>query len=332
MDVHAYAAKSKGAKLAPFTYTTDELKPHDVLVKITHCGICHSDIHLIDDDWGVTEYPLVPGHEIIGLVEGRGSDVMHLREGDRVGVSWTKGTCMECVACIAGIHAECTKAVETCVKHHGGFSTYVTSDSRLTYKIPEALSSEQTAPLLCGGSTVFNPIRRFARPDTTAAVVGIGGLGHLALQFLSKFGCRVVALSHTPDKKEDSKRFGATEFSITKEGNLDQYARFFDFILYTPHVAFDARMYLSLLKPNGVLAVVGAAPSIVTDASSVIFGTKSITGGSVESGQNITDMLAFSARHHVQAQTERFALDECNRAIEKVRSNTIRYRAVLGIA
>ena len=176
MSFHAYAAHSKKSALKPFVYEPLPLGPHDVEIRISHCGICHSDVHLVDGDWGMGSYPMVPGHEIVGTVTALGSEVRHLEAGARVGVGWQRGACLACDSCIAGDENLCAQNVATCVGNYGGFADRVRLDGRFAFPIPEGIASENAAPLLCGGATVYSPLRRWVRPSMRVGVVGIGGL------------------------------------------------------------------------------------------------------------------------------------------------------------
>lgn len=330
MSIHAFAALGVSEKLVPFTYDSDPIKSHEVTIKISHCGICHSDIHLIDNDWSTNSYPLVPGHEIIGVVTDKGNAVTHLEIGQRVGVGWQCSSCLECKQCTTGNENLCSRNQATAAGHHGGFANYVRSDSRFAIPIPDALPSEQAAPLLCGGITVYNPLRNFnIRPDMKVAVVGIGGLGHLALQFYRAYGCEVTAISHTENKKEEALEFGAHHFIASRNQELSNMANYFDFILTTAHVNLNWQALVNALAPNGKLCLVGAADNITVPVFSLISGQKSIVSSVIGSPARIKEMLEFAARQRVLAQTELFKLSDVNDAIKKVRENKVRYRAVL---
>ncbi len=330
MPIHAYAVLDPKDKLVPFSYENKPIDPHEVTIKVTHCGICHSDIHLIDNDWGVSKYPLVPGHEIIGTVSDKGSQVTHLEIGQRVGIGWQCGSCLECNYCISGNENLCAKNQATAVMHHGGFAHYVRSDARFAIKIPQNLPSEHAAPLLCGGITVYNPLRNYdIRPDMKVAIVGIGGLGHMAVQFYRAYGCHVTAISHSENKKDEAIELGAHEFISTKTQDLTKFENKFDFILTTAHVDLDWQGLVNALRPNGKLCLVGVANNISVPVFSLISGQKSIVSSVIGSPYRISEMLEFAARQRILPKVEVFKLSEVNEAICKVRENTIRYRAVL---
>src|SRR5512139_2220194 len=258
MSFHAYAAHAKKGALVPFVYEPSPLGPHDVEIGISHCGICHSDVHLVDGDWGMGTYPMVPGHEIVGTVAALGPEVRHLEAGQRVGVGWQRGACLSCESCAAGEENLCLRNEATCVDHHGGFADRIRLDGRFAFPMPEGLESESAAPLLCGGVTVYSPLRRWVRPSMRVGVVGIGGLGHLALQFARAMGCEVAAISTSPDKEEEARSFGAHRFLATREPKaLRSAAGTLDFILSTVFASPDWKGLLGALRPNGVLCLDG---------------------------------------------------------------------------
>ncbi len=210
MTISSWAATAADAPLQPFSYEPRELGPFDLEIAISHCGICHSDIHMLDNDWGMSTYPLVPGHEIIGTVRQAGSAVTKFTAGRRVGVGWQRSSCMECEWCVGGMETCCAGQQATCVGHHGGFAEAIRTDSRFAFAIPEDLPSAAAAPLLCGGVTVYTPLRDAVRPSSRVGVIGIGGLGHMAIRFARAFGCEVTAFSTSPAKEEEARRLGAS--------------------------------------------------------------------------------------------------------------------------
>ncbi len=331
MTVHAWAAPKKGAALEAFEYEPSELGPHDVDIAISHCGICHSDVHLVDGDWGVGRYPMVPGHEIVGAVTALGEAVRHLKLQDRVGVGWQRGACLACESCGRGEENLCVSDEATCVDHYGGFADRIRLDARFAFLIPEGLSSEAAAPLLCGGVTVHAPLARVAQPAMRVGVVGIGGLGHLALQFARAMGCEVTALSSSPEKEGDALRFGAHHFVATRERKaMTALARTFDVVVSTAFVAQDWSRLISALRPNGTLCLVGVpAEPLSVPAGSLIGGQRSITGSAIGGRPAIREMLEFAARHGVQAQTQVRPMDQADAALAETRKGRARYRVVL---
>jgi uncharacterized zinc-type alcohol dehydrogenase-like protein len=330
--IEAYAALSTKDQLQPFTYAVKELKPYEVLIEVTHCGICHSDIHLIDDDWQRSIYPLVAGHEVVGKIVEIGS-MANIKMHERVGVSWLYSSCLECPTCLSGNNHVCPDRKATCIGHHGGFAKYMTADSRFVYKIPKNLSSAIAAPLLCAGATVYAPIRRLKiQAPHQVAVLGIGGLGHLAIKFCHAFGCKVTAISSMADKKEEAIGFGASDFITLDElkKDLKKTASRFDFILSTTHADLDWNLICSLLKPTGTLCFLGRPHNQMLIDPSIAFGSdRSITGSAVANRFMIQEMLQFCDDHKIEPQIELFKMSNINQAIERVRKNLARYRIVL---
>ena len=203
MKFQAYAATGLGEKLKPFEYEPGSLEKTEVEIKVEYCGVCHSDLSMLDNEWGMTTYPIVPGHEVIGVVQALGEQVNHLKIGQRVGVGWNSKSCMSCEWCIGGNHNLCSTAQGIIVGRHGGFADQVRADAAWTIPIPTTIKPEVAGPLLCGGVTVFNPIVQFdVKPTDRVGVIGIGGLGHMALKFLHAYGCEVTAFSSSPDKRQ----------------------------------------------------------------------------------------------------------------------------------
>ncbi len=334
MGFTAFAVKSAGAQLERVELERpSELGPFDVEIAVEFCGICHSDIHLIDNDWRVSTYPLVPGHEIVGTVERKGALVSHLKVGDRVGVGWQCSSCMCCEWCQRGEEPACDKHGATCVGRPGGYAEYVVADSRFAFPIPAQLPSDAVAPLLCGGITVYTPLARFARPAQRVGVIGIGGLGHLALQFARAMGCEVTAFSTSPSKEAEAKRLGAHDFVLsTDDKAMKARANYFDLILSTVTVDLNWPLWLSLVRKHGRLQLVGASPgNISVPVMQLVGGQKTISGTIIGGRAGIREMLEFAARHGVRAQVEVLPLERVNEAIARVRSNEARYRMVLKV-
>lgn len=332
MVIHGYASKAKNQSLQPFEYNPEQLGSWDIDVKITHCGICHSDIHLIDNDWGTSIYPLVPGHEIIGTVTAVGSNVKSLKVGQRVGIGWQRSSCFNCEWCKQGEENLCSKQEATCVGHKGGFAESIRADSRFAFSIPEKLASEYAAPLLCGGITVYSPLKSHKIDSTKhVGVIGIGGLGHLALQFAKAMGAKVTAFSSTPTKEAEAKKFGADAFvSSTDTKAMERLANTFDLILCTIAQSLDWSVYVNLLRPKGILCFVGAQDKPANiPVFPMIIGRKGIDGSNIGSRHDIEEMLNFAASNGIKPQIEVFPMNEVNAALEKLRANNIRYRAVL---
>lgn len=306
--------------------------PHEVEIGITHCGVCHSDLHLISNDWGISQYPFIPGHEIIGEVTLVGSEVSSLKVGQRVGLGWQANSCGACEWCISGRENLCPAAEATCVHRHGGYADRVRANARFVVPIPEGLASENAAPLLCGGITVYNPLRAHGvNPASRVGIIGIGGLGHMAIQFARVFGAEVTAFSTSAEKEAEAKTLGAHHFVNTRESRaLKDVAGSFDFILSTINADQDWGVYIQALRPTGTLCFVGVPPSpVALQAFSLIAGLRTVTGSPIGSPHQLREMLDVAARHGVKAQIESFPMAKANDAIEKVKKNKVRYRAVL---
>lgn len=331
-EIHGLAAHAAGAQLLAFKYDPGELGRHEVEIKISHCGVCHSDVHLIDNDWGFTKYPFIPGHEIVGTVVGLGADVQGLKMGERVGVGWQADSCGICEMCRQGDEHLCAKVQPTCVGRNGGYADKIRVNARFAIPIPAALESESVAPMMCAGITVYSPLRNHGvRPSSRVGIIGIGGLGHLGIQFAKAFGAEVTAFSTAKDKEAEAKALGAHHFVNTRDtGALKKVAGSFDFLLSTVSADQDWQGYVGALKPKGTFCLVGAASSpIQVQGFSLLAGQKSISGSPTGSPRDLYEMLDVAARHGVKAITERFAMAKANDAVAKVKKNKVRYRAVL---
>jgi len=332
--IAAFAAREKGGRLEPFEYEPGPLGGSDVEIAVAHCGLCHSDLHLIDDAWNRSRYPLVPGHEIVGTVVACGPQVRELRPGQRVGVGWQRGACLGCDLCVAGLENLCPEQQATCLGHPGGLAERVRVDARFAFALPDDLDGAAAAPLLCGGITVYAPLRRFAvGPHSRVAVVGIGGLGHLALLMLRAFGCEVTAFSTSPSKRDEALAMGATHFSASHEPlAVLEHTNRFNLVLSTVHARLDWTTYLRTLRPRGTLCLVGSPPGLLQlPASLRVTGERSVAGSDIGGRATIREMLQFCARHKVAPRIEESAMTEANvnAAVQRLRENKVRYRAVL---
>jgi len=332
IEFHGLAVHAAGAQLLAYKYDPGELKAHEVEVRISHCGVCHSDIALIDNDWGMSKYPFIPGHEIVGTVAAVGAEVRDRKVGERVGIGWQADSCGICEWCRQGDEHLCASSQPTCVGRNGGYAGTIRVNSRFAILVPEALESENAAPLLCGGITVYAPMRNHGvRPTSRVGVVGIGGLGHLGVQFAKAFGAEVTALSTSKDKEAEARQMGADHFVNTRDtGELKKIAGSFDFLLSTVSADQDWQSLVNSLRPKGTLCVVGVPPSpISVQAFPLIAGQRSISGSPSGSPRDLHEMLDVAARHGVKAITERFAMAKANEAIARVKKSKVRYRAVL---
>lgn len=327
-----YAATAAKGELAPYEYDLGPIGPHDVEVAVTHCGVCHSDLAMIDDDWHYSKYPLVPGHEVVGTVAAVGAAVAGLAVGQRVGLGWQCGSCGTCEWCATGKEQLCAGEVDTIVGRPGGWADRVRADARFVVPVPDALASADAAPLMCAGTTVFSPlVHHGVTPTMRTAVVGVGGLGHLAVQFLARMGCEVTAVSSTHSKDDEAKRLGATRFVATKgTDELTRAAGSFDFMLVTVSADIPWPEYVAALRPEGTLCLVGLPEADLRIHPFGFVGSeKRVVGGRAGSPSDTRRMLAFAARHGVKPMVEEFPLAEVNRAVNHVRAGKARYRAVL---
>jgi uncharacterized zinc-type alcohol dehydrogenase-like protein len=331
MTIHAFAATTPGGPLTPFEYEPGPLDPNDVEIDVEYCGICHSDLSMLDNAWEMTQYPFVPGHEVIGTIVARGDAVTTRAIGERVGLGWTSRSCMSCEHCMAGDHNLCLTAEGVIVGRHGGFADRVRSHAAWAVPLPDGADPATAGPLFCGGITVFNPLIQFGiRPTSRVGVVGIGGLGHMALQFLAAWGCHVTAFSTSPAKEEEARRMGAHAFVNSRDADaLAGVANCFDMVLVTVNVELDWDAYVATLRPRGHLHVVGAAPSVSAAVFPLIVGQKTIGGSPLGSPSLTATMLEFAARHGIRPITETYPLERVNDAMEKLRSGSPRYRLVL---
>ncbi|MBS1799028.1 MAG: NAD(P)-dependent alcohol dehydrogenase [Acidobacteria bacterium] len=331
-EIQGLAVHAAGAQLLPYKFDPGDLQPNEIEIKISHCGVCHSDIHLIDNDWGISKYPFIPGHEIVGTVIAVGDTVRDRTVGERVGVGWQADSCGICEWCRQGDEHLCAQSQPTCVGRNGGYADRIRVNSRFAIPVPKVLDSENVAPLLCGGITVYSPLRNHGvRPSSRVGVIGIGGLGHMGIQFARAFGAEVTAFSTSKDKEKEAKELGAHHFVNTRDtGALKKVAGSFDFLLSTVSADQDWNAYLQALRPKGTLCVVGVPPSgIQVQAFPLIAGQRAISGSPTGSPRDLHEMLDVAARHNVKAITERFAMAKANDAVAKVKKNQVRYRAVL---
>ncbi len=328
----AYAASAAKNELKPFEYEPGPLAENEVQVKVETCGICHSDLSMLNDDWGMSQFPLVPGHEVIGIVESTGEQVKHLKPGQRVGVGWFSNSCMSCEWCVGGDHNLCGTTEGIIVGRHGGFADRVRIDATWAIPIPDGVNPESAGPLMCGGITVFNPILQFdVKPTYRVGVIGIGGLGHMALKFLDAYGCEVTAFSSSANKEEEAKSFGADHFVNSSDSNsLKNIAESLDFIISTVNVQLDWPAYINVLRPKGRLHIVGAVlEPIPVPVFPLLLGQKSVSASPLGSPNSMEIMLQFAARHQIEPVVETFPMDKVNDAMEKLKSGKPRYRLVL---
>ena len=343
LTVTAYAAASPTADILRTTIERRDVGPDDVLIEIRYAGICHSDIHTVRGDWGAQVYPLTVGHEIAGVVSAVGSAVTKWAVGDRVGVGCMVNSCRECVNCRAGLEQYCENGnVGTYgivdrdgTVTQGGYSTHIVVDQDFVLRIPDAIDLAVAAPLLCAGITTYSPLRHWnAAPGRTVAVVGMGGLGHMAVKLAHALGAEVTVLSQTLSKEADGRAFGATRYYATSNpATFAELKNEFDLIVNTVSAEIDMRAYLSLLRLDGVLVNVGAPPEPLAVPVFALFNNRrSFAGSSIGGIRETQEMLDFCAEHGVVPETELIAADQITEAWRRVLRSDVRYRFVIDIA
>jgi alcohol/geraniol dehydrogenase (NADP+) len=327
-----YAATKPGGPLEPFEFDPGPLGDTEVEIQVEYCGLCHTDLSMVDNEFGISRYPLVPGHEIIGTVLAMGSCAQGITLGQRVGLGWFADSCLTCEWCKSGNHHLCASVVPTIVGRHGGFADRVRANAAWVIPLPDQLDPQSAGPLMCGGITVFNPLLLAqVKPTARVGVIGIGGLGHMALQFAKAWGCEVTAFSSSPEKEAEAKGFGADRVINSRDPEaLKKAANSLDFILSTVNVPLDWGAYIAALRPQGRLHLVGGVTQpLAIPLIPLIFGQKSLAASPTGSPAAIATMLNFAARHHIQPTVETYKLSEINAALERLRQGKPRYRIVL---
>ena len=343
LTVNAYAGSSPTEPLAATTIDRRELGPRDVLIEIKYAGICHSDIHAVRGDWGPQPYPLVPGHEIVGFVAEVGSDVTKHAVGDRAGVGCMVNSCRECDQCRKGNEQYCrngmtgtygaTDADGTITQ--GGYSTHIVVDEDFVLRVPEAIPFEAAAPLLCAGITTYSPLRHWdAGPGKRVAVVGLGGLGHMAVKFAHALGAEVTVLSQSLKKQEDGLRLGADHYHATSDPEtFRELAGRFDLIINTVSAGVDINAFLQLVNVDGALVNVGApAEPLPVQAFALLVGRRSFAGSGIGGIAETQEMLDFCAEHGIASEVELISAEQINEAYERVLASDVRYRFVIDAA
>ena len=342
--IPAYAATSASEPLTRTTIARRDVGPHDVAFDIEFAGICHSDIHTVRNEWGRAKFPIVPGHEIAGIVTEIGSEVTKYKVGDRVGVGCFVDSCRECDNCRAGEQQYCTgggmvgtyNAVgRDGQRTQGGYSTAIVVDENYVLRIPDSIPLDKAAPLLCAGITTYSPLRHWnAGSDSQVAVIGLGGLGHMAVKLAHAMGAHVTVLSQSLKKMEDGLRLGADEYFATSErGTFTELSGRFDLILNTVSANLNLADYLGLLKTDGTLVELGMPENPMTvPAGALIFGRRSISGSLIGGIPQTQEMLDFCAEHDVTPEIEVIDASYVNEAYERVLASDVRYRFVIDTA
>ncbi len=330
--IHAYAVHEPKGLLKPFEFDAGPLQAEEVEIKVEYCGICHSDLSMANNEWGMSQYPVVPGHEVVGTIAAVGERVNTLQVGQQVGLGWFSRSCMTCEWCMSGHHNLCLTAEGTIVGRYGGFADKVRAHHSWVIPLPANLNPATVGPLFCGGITVFNPIVQFdVKPTDHVGVIGIGGLGHMALRFLQAWGCDVTAFSSSPDKEAEARELGANHFVNSRDPEaLKAVANSYDLILSTVNVALDWDAYVAALRPKGRLHLVGAVlQPVSTQLFPLLLGQKSVSASPLGSPTTISHMLDFASRHQIEPVIETFRFDQINEAMDKLEHGKPRYRIVL---
>jgi alcohol dehydrogenase (NADP+) len=339
----AYAANAPNQALAPFTIERRQPGPHDVLIDILYCGVCHSDIHQARDEWGGAIFPMVPGHEIVGKVAKTGEKVTKWKPGDIVGVGCFVDSCRHCDACKSGEEQYCEQLptfTYNCYERdgqtptYGGYSTKITVDDAYVLRIPEGIPLEGAGPLLCAGITTYSPLRRFAaKTGDKIAIVGLGGLGHMGVKFGKAMGAAVTVLSHSPAKRDDALRLGADDFVVTRDADAFQkHAGRFDFILDTVSAKHDFSSYLNLLRLDGTMVLVGLPDPTPLAAMPLITRRRRLAGSMIGGIRETQEMLDYCAAHHIASDVEVIPIQKINEAFERTIKSDVRYRFVIDSA
>jgi alcohol dehydrogenase (NADP+) len=342
-QARAYAALEPQGALVPWTVERRDCRDNDVRIDITHSGICHSDIHQVREEWGGAIFPMVPGHEIVGTVSEIGNGVSTFHVGQRVGVGVYVDSCRSCANCLSGHSHYCLDGSTLTYNArgrdghvmYGGYASSIVVDADYVVSVPDGLDPAATAPLLCAGITVYSPLRHWgAGPGKRVAVIGLGGLGHLAVRFAAALGAEVTVLSHSPSKEEDARRLGAHHFVLTSDRDaFKSRSKSFDLILNTTSADLDLNVYLRLLALDGTLVVIGlpGKPAPV-DAPVLLDQRRSLAGSAIGSVEELQSMLEFCAEHGIVSDIELISADQINAAYDRVVASDVRYRFVIDTA
>jgi alcohol/geraniol dehydrogenase (NADP+) len=331
MSIKGWVAPAAKQKLVLQDIDLGPLGTEDVEVAVESCGLCHSDLSVLNNDWGISQYPAILGHEVIGRVTAVGSAAKGLKVGQHVGIGWTAASCMHCRQCMTGDQHLCVKAQPTILGHRGGFAAHVRSHWAWAVPLPEGLKHAEAGPLLCGGITVFNPLVMYAKPTSHVGIVGIGGLGHMAVKFAAAYGCDVTAFTSSESKFEEARKFGAHHVVSSRDSAaIKKLAGTFDLLIVTVNVPLDWDAMIGALAPNGRMHVVGAIlEPIPVAVFPLILGQRNISGSPTGSPVDIGTMLEFAARHDITPQTEHFPMSRINEAFQRLEAGKARYRIVL---
>jgi alcohol/geraniol dehydrogenase (NADP+) len=327
----AWVARAVKQPLSLEALDLGPLGGEEVEIAVEHCGLCHSDLSVLNDDWGISRFPAILGHEVVGRITALGPNAKGRQVGQRVGVGWDSASCMHCHQCMSGNHHLCPEVQITIIGHRGGFATHIRTHWAWAIALPEALPAAEAGPLLCGGVTVFAPLALHAKPTSRVGVLGIGGLGHLALKFAAAAGCDVTAFTSSESKFDEAKGFGAHHVVSSRDESAIQKLRAsFDLLISTSNVGGHWGALIDALAPNGRLHIVGAVTEPIPLAATSLIFRQSAVGGSPAGPPALIDtMLDFAARHGIAPQNEHFPMSKINDAFARLASGKARYRIVL---
>ena len=340
----SYAAQSKTSALAPYSFERRDPGAHDVVIDILYCGVCHSDIHQVRDEWGGSIYPMIPGHEIVGRISRIGDQVKGFKVGDLAGIGCFVDSCRTCSSCKEGLEQYCETFLSQTYNGYeqdrktptyGGYSTQIVVDEKYTLLVSPKLPMEGVAPLLCAGITTWSPMKTWkVGKGHKLGVLGLGGLGHMAVKLGAALGAEVTMLSTSASKEKDARRLGAHNFALTSDPTaLKKYAGYFDFIIDTVSAQHDFNTYLNLLKRDGTLILVGAPPKPIDFAAfAIIPGRKRIAGSMIGGIKETQEMLDFCAEHNIVSDVEVINIQDINEAYERTIKGDVRYRFVIDMA
>ena len=341
IEVRAYAAQKAKADLAPWKFNRRDLGPNDVLVEIVYSGICHSDIHQVREEWGEAIFPMVPGHEIAGIVKEVGSSVTRFKPGMRAGVGVFIDSCRKCENCLAGENQYCLEGMTGTYNGYerdgktvaqGGYASAIVVNEDYVLHLPENLEMAGIAPLLCAGITLYSPLKHWgAGPGKKVGIIGLGGLGHMGVKFAHALGAEVTVLSHSANKEADAKNMGADHFILTKdEAVFEKYKSHFDLLINSVSAPMDLNKYANMLKLNGSLVMVGlSGKPYPIDAFTMLNQRRRIAGSMIGGMKQTQEMLDFAGKHNIVSDVEIIKADEINKAYDRVVNSDVKYRFVI---
>jgi len=342
IQVIGYAANEAKAALTPFSFERRNLLDNDVMVDILYCGICHTDIHQVKNEWGLSTYPMVPGHEIVGKVSEIGSQVTQFKVGDKVGIGCFVDSCRNCDACHRGLEQHCKSVMYTYngiekdgkTSTQGGYSNKIVVDENYVLRMPDNLPTESSAPLLCAGITLYSPLKKWkAGPGKKVAIIGLGGLGHIGVKIAHALGAEVTVLSHSLRKQQDARKMGADNFYPTSDPKtFEKLQGYFDIIINTVSTDLNLTHYLNLLRLDGTMVIVGAPEKDVQlNAHSLISSSRNLAGSLIGGIRETQEMLDFCSRHNISCDVELIPIQKVNEAYERILNSDVRYRVVIDL-